>query len=208
MQSGDQKHEPHWTYDVPRQYLGSIYAKALLGVTEKRGTSEAVVEELAEFVAVLEKLPKFAAVLTSPRIPVEDKLRMLDKAFPQMDRDLLVFLKVTARRGRLDCIREILHNARQQLNELRNRVKVALETAVPLDEQQQDQIRSRLRQMLHKDVVLECSVRPELLAGLVIRIGDTVYDASAVRQLERLQDAIVQRVRQSLKQGASALVGA
>jgi F-type H+-transporting ATPase subunit delta len=205
MQRSDEQRESPWTFDVSRQYIGTVYAKALLNVTEKQGKSEAVLDELGEFVAVLDKLPKLAAVLASPRVPLDDKLRMVDKAAAGADVDLVRFLKVVARRGRLDCLREIFQAARHQLHLLRHQVEVVVESAVPLDETQRQQIADQLRKSLQQDVLLDVRVRPELLAGLIVRIGDTVYDASVANQLTRLRDSMVEKMRQRIRQNPERL---
>ncbi|GIW92953.1 MAG: ATP synthase subunit delta [Pirellulaceae bacterium] len=195
-----QPQEQPWSYDVSRQYIGSVYARALLRVTEKRASSEAVLEEFADFVQLLERLPTWRAVLTSPRVPVEHKLQMLDKALGRtMDRDLLCFLKVVARRGRMDCVNEMLVSARQQLDQLRGRKQVVVESAVPLDAELQQEVAQQLQQFLGCQVRLDCRLRPELVGGLVVRVGDTVYDASVLNQLGRWQQAVAARIRQELR---------
>ena len=79
---------------------------------------------------VLDRLPDLEQLLASPRIPLSQKNRVLDETFAgQMDPVLLNFLKVTARRGRLDCLRQIRDAAGKLDNEMRGRVEVTVETA-------------------------------------------------------------------------------
>mgnify|MGYP001565729764 CR=1 FL=1 len=111
------------------------------------------------------------------------KERILDRAFRgKMTGQLLNFLKVVTRRGRFDCLRAIQQAAKQLLNDLRGRVEVRLRSAQPLDPSLLAAVANRLRSVLGRDVDLQLQVDPELLGGLVIRVGDTVYDGSVVRR--------------------------
>src|SRR5262245_14487792 len=117
--------------DTELQYIGTVYAKALIAATEKSGNTEAVLAELDALIAdVLERLSKFEATLSSPRVPFESKEQMLNRAFAnKMSPQLLNFLKVLARRGRFDALRAVRLATRKIFNELRGRVEVHLTTA-------------------------------------------------------------------------------
>jgi F-type H+-transporting ATPase subunit delta len=186
--------------DTGLQYLGTVYAKALLGATEKSGTTELVLSELQSVLDdVLARLPQFEAALSSPRIPMETKERMLDRAFGgKMSVQLINFLKVLSRRGRFNSLRNVYMAARRIVNELRGRVEVRLTTAEPLDTATRDLVVNKLRAALGRDVELLAHVDPDLIGGLVIRVGDTVYDGSVANQLRRLRQELVARASQTL----------
>ena len=179
-------------FDTTQQHLGSVYAKALLGAAENAGNTEAVLEELESLVAdVMAQVPSLEGILTSPRIPLEEKESILDRAFQgKLSNVLLVFLKVVARRGRFDCLRAIAQAAREQFNELRGRVQVQVRSAEALDGAAQELVASQLRSALGRDVDLRLDVDPDLIAGLVIRVGDTVYDGSVANRLQRLRRSL------------------
>jgi len=195
-------------FDRDQERLGAIYAKALLGATENAHVSETVLAELDSLVQdVLRSLPKLEAALESPRIPSERKEQILDRAFGgRMAPLLLNFLKILARRGRFDCLRAIQQASRDAFNEIRGRVVVYARAAEPLDDAARTLVTSRLRAMLNRDIDLRASVDPDVVAGLVIRVGDTVYDGSVANQLARLRDEIIvqtnRRIRQDLNRFA------
>src|SRR5262245_46726349 len=107
--------------DTGLQKLGTVYARALLGATEKAGNTDEVVAEFRGLVHdVLGRLPQFDATLTSPRVPFESKERLLDRALQgKIAPQLLNFLKVLARRGRFDAVRAVEIEVKKTLNELR-----------------------------------------------------------------------------------------
>jgi F-type H+-transporting ATPase subunit delta len=183
------------TVDPGQRQLGMIYARALLGATEAAGQTEAVLEEFDSFVSdVLVPYPRFEAILSAARIPAEEKERIIDRTVGQRASQLFGnFLKVLARHGRLDSIRAIHRVAHELYNELRGRVRVDVITATPLEEPTDSQLASRLRAMIGREPVLARRVDPGLIGGIVLRVGDTVYDGSVATQLQRLSGQIIDR---------------
>ena len=122
--------------NIDKQLLGAVYAKALLAVTEKSGSSHEVLGELEALVGrVLPQSPDFEEALASPRILPEEKAALLDRTLAGRVSDtLLDFLKVVGRHGRLDCIRQIREAARGEYNRMRNRLSVTATTAEPLSD--------------------------------------------------------------------------
>ncbi len=195
------KARPTTVFDTGLQHLGTVYAKALLGAGEKAGDTERVLDELRSLVEdVLDRLPELEAALVAPKVPLESKLRMLDQAFQRsMTPTLLNFLKVLARRGRFACIRAVQQAARRLYNELRGRVEVQVRSAQPLTAAQQKLTANQLRQSLGREVDMQWDLDPQLIGGLVIRVGDTVYDGSVANRLQRLRDTMVAKTTQQIR---------
>lgn len=196
--------------NVDRQQIAAIYAKALLGATEEAGSTETVVEELSSFVHdVLPRFPHIREALGTPRINAEEKVGMIERIFTgRAHEDLVTFLKVVAEHGRLDCIREISEATRKRLNALRHRIEVTVTTASELNESQIAQIKGKLEAALKSSIDLTVKTDPEMIGGLVVRIGDTLYDGSVANQLDRLRgvtlDHTYTQLRQSIDQFAQA----
>jgi F-type H+-transporting ATPase subunit delta len=190
------------TIDAGHQHLGTVYAKALLGAAEKVGQADTVVEELEAIVSdVLTKLPVLNETLTTPRLTAEERLPILEKAFGgRVSPTTLTFLKVVSNHGRLDCLRAIAQAARKQLNVARGRVEVKVETAYPLSNPVRDRIAGRLRELLGREVILNAAVNEDLLGGLVVRVGDTVYDASLAARLKRMEQVALDHTKQSIRE--------
>lgn len=191
--------------DPVEQQLGKVYAEALLGASEKAGNAEAVLSEMNSLVRdVLQKLPQFDAVLKAPKVSHEEKVRLLDTAFQgKMSEVLLNFLKVLTRRGRFSALRSIARAAQELHHERTGRTDVQVRTAEPLTPELHSQIMDRLRQSLGREPVLRVEVDPELIGGVVIRIGDTVYDGSIARQLVRLRDETAAQISREIRQSTA-----
>jgi len=188
-------------FDTGQQYLGSVYAKALLAASENAGETEAVLEGLQSLVDdVLAQAPGLESTLVSPRVPQEAKEKMLDAAFAgRMAGTLLTFLKVLCRRGRFNCLRAILRAARKQYNELRNRVEVQVSSAEPLSASDLEATTNQLRVALGRDVDVQVKIVPDLIGGLVIRVGDTVYDGSVANRLKKLRSDLIATSTQQIR---------
>lgn len=192
----------HEKIDSGRQHLGSVYAKALIGAADKEQQADQIVEELELLISdVLDKLPQVEAALKTPRLTHEERLPIIDKAFGgRLSPTLLTFLKVVSNHGRLDCLRAIARAARKQLNTARGRVDVIVETAHPLSNPLRERITARLSQLLRQQVTLKTNLNEDLLGGLVVRIGDTVYDASLAAQLKRMEQVTLDHTRQTIRE--------
>jgi len=175
--------------------IAAVYAKALLGATERAGQTESVMVEFDAMVAsVLDRQPKFESVLASGMVPTDRLVEVLDKAFAGHASPLFLnFLKVVATHGRLAALRSIHHALQEQYNALRGRVIVNVSTATELDDAMASMITKTIRGALGIEPVLKRRLVPDLIAGVVVQIGDTVYDGSVATSFRRLKAEMLQR---------------
>lgn len=190
-------------YDTERQYIGTVYAKGLLGAAEKANQVTQVVDELESIVVdVLPQLPKLKLLLESPRVPMEVKEKVLNQSFSAGSSVLLTFLKVVCRHGRFDCLRVISRTATALLQEQIGVVEVRVTTAESVPESMHEELKTKLGQILEKQVVIRTETDADILGGLVVRVGDTVFDGSVANQLSQIRrtavDQAMQQIRQSL----------
>jgi F-type H+-transporting ATPase subunit delta len=183
------------TYDTGAWRTAMVYAEALVAAAEKAGKTDEVVQEFDSFVDdVLEKLPKLEGVLTSGFVDEEVKEAMLKKALANSASPVfLSFLQVLSRHGRLDMLRLIHLTVHEEYNRVKNRLRVMVSTAEPLDAAAEQTIASEIKSRLNVQPILDKQVRPELIGGMVLRIGDKVYDGSIATQLQRLREQMVTR---------------
>jgi F-type H+-transporting ATPase subunit delta len=181
--------------DFGDQQVGKLYAKALLGASESAGTTETLLAEFDSLVKdVFDKLPKFESVLRSGLVPHEDKVKLIDKSLGSQASPLLLnFLKVLSGHGRLNALRSIHRAAHALYDQMRGRQRVQVVTAAPLDTALQQRLTQSLRGMLGGEPVLEPVVDPSLIGGIVLRVGDTVYDGSVSAQLEQVRTQMINR---------------
>lgn len=204
----EQSVEQPTVFDDELQQAGPVYAQALLGAAEQAGCVDAVVEQLRGVVRDgFDRFPTLELALSAPRLSESEKVAMLDRIFGgRVEPLLLNFLKVLARRRRLPALRAIAAAIGEQQDRQLGRVEVEVVTAAPLSEQQLGQVQQRLETLFAGTVRMRLKVDPLLIGGLVIRIGDRVYDGSLDGQLERLQESTRRGALRGLRQRSGVVV--
>jgi F-type H+-transporting ATPase subunit delta len=181
--------------DVGVEAVGEVYAEALLGMAEKTGQTEQLLEEFDSFVAdVLNPFPVLEEVLASRLVSHEEKSGILDRVLgSQASRPFLNFLKVVSRHERLDLVRSVHRKAHEVYDRMRGRVRVRLATATPVADALAARVADGLRGLLDGEPVLERVTDPDLIGGAVVRVGDTVFDGSIANQLKLLRKQMIDR---------------
>ena len=180
-------------FDDVAPELTRNYAEALLAASGDR--AEAVVGDLeAVRDEMLDPHPDFASILASPTVKDAEKDRLLVKTLDgRVDETVVRFLRVLNRHGRLGMLPSVIRQARTTLDRRLKRKAVTVRSAVPLDDAQQAALAERLTAMIHASPVITLEVDPSLLGGLVVQVGDAVYDASVRNRLERLRGRLMER---------------
>jgi F-type H+-transporting ATPase subunit delta len=195
IDSPDSKKPKSRQVNVGALQVATIYAKAFLGAAEQAGKTDAAVQEFTALVdSVLDVFPKLEAVLASALVSHDDKAKLIDRVFGSRLSPLVVdFLKVISRHGRLDVIRAIHHQVLELYDELRGRIRVQMSTATTVPDEVSTSLRAALQKLLGGDPSLEPAVDPALIGGIVLRVGDTVYDGSVARQLRQVRQQMINR---------------
>ncbi|GIW83060.1 MAG: ATP synthase subunit delta [Gemmatales bacterium] len=186
---------PEITADIGLQSVARVYAAALLRAAEKQHQVDQVIDELHSLVHdVYQAEPTLEKVLASSAISREQKRPLIQKAFAGKASDLFVcFLNVLNDHDRLDLVRLILVEVRQLQDERARRVRVHVRTAVPLPDDQRQRLIDVARNRLQLEPLLETRVDPDILGGIIIRIGDYVYDSSVKTRLEEIKKHLIER---------------
>ncbi|HEY8418539.1 MAG TPA: ATP synthase F1 subunit delta [Limnochordales bacterium] len=171
--------------------LARRYARALGDLAAERGLLETVEQELGRVAAVIRDDAEIRAMLESQRVPADVKLDLLLRAAGEQASDvtkLFLRLVVSKRRERylLDMYREFVAYA----DRVRDIVEVEVRSAHPLGDEELIDLRNGLSRFTGKQVRIRNVVAPEILGGVVARIGDLVMDGSVARRLERLKESL------------------
>ena len=192
--------------DGDEQQVGALYAKALLGAAG--GKTDEIVSQLEAVVQeCLNRFPALEQALGSPNIVQEEKEAMLDRIFGgKLDKLLLNFIKVLCRRGRAESLRAVQVTASMLRDEQLGRLHVQVTSALALDDAQRSAIRTQLKSAFGKDAMLEESIDSALLGGIVLRIGDKVYDGSVLGKMQQLRQSVLSGVQRSMRSNFDSLI--
>lgn len=194
-------------FDSDEQQIGEVYARALLGSVSKDKIDLVVQEFQSLIVDVLDKHPKLEMAMANPKLSAEDKSALIDKIFKgKMDGTLVTFLKVLGRRQRLNSIRAIQGATSALADEMAGRIQAVVTVSDQLNSESEQALVKKLETLLKKQVRIVVKVDPQILGGLVVRIGDTVYDGSIDGQLRSLRKVVTQRAENAVRSIADSMV--
>ena len=175
--------------------VATVYAKAFLAAAESAGKAAELLDEFSSLLTdVLDRFPRWGEVLSSGLLSPEEKIATLDRALSAKASPLLMnFLWVLARHSRLDCLRPAYAIARELHEKSQGRVNIQVHTATPLSSELAAHLTKALRGLVGSEPRLIPFTDPDLIGGVVLRIGDTVYDGSVSSQLEGMRTAMINR---------------
>ncbi len=193
-------------FDIDDQQVATLYGKALLGAAGSR--VEQIVAELDSIVKEgFNRYPKLEMAFASPRISEEEKDAMITRIFGgKIDKVLLNFMKVLARRRRLSSLRAIQSAVSEMRDEQLGRLRVKVTSAQKLTDAQKKEITANLKKKFGKEVVLIEKDDPNLLGGIVLRIGDRVYDGSVQGKLQTMRRAVNSGVEKAIRDQYGSLI--
>jgi F-type H+-transporting ATPase subunit delta len=182
--------------------VARVYADAFLNAVPANEQAEAL-EEFRSFVQdLLDKQPDFSRLLLSGTVSRDVKLALIDRVLAGRASDLFVnFLRVLARHDRLDLLPLILAQSEIEHEKRSGLKRVQVVSAQPLSDGALTKIRERLAAELSIQPVLETAVDPDILGGLRIRVGDTVYDGSLRARLKQLKARVRERSLHEIQSG-------
>lgn len=196
--------------DVSVQRIARVYAQAIIEAADKRNCRAEVVDELESLVRdVLPKVPRALEVFASPKVAVEQKDALIQRiAAGRMQPTTQHALHVLARHGRLGIVAEVVREARSLAEELAGLKAARITTAVPLSDDQQRQLVAEIEQAVGARLAPAFVVDPEMIGGLIVTIGDTVYDQSIATGLSRLGGNLHRRTIHEIQYGRDRLATA
>jgi F-type H+-transporting ATPase subunit delta len=171
---------------LPRAASARRYAQAAFDIARERDELEAWRSQLRDIARALE-VPPWAEVLESLKIPFEVKQTMLSQAFPEANPLVLNLVYLLIARRRLGLLPQIIEQYEQLLDAHRGIERARVITAVPLEEEEKQRLAEILGNIAAKKVVVATEIDPDIIGGVVARLGDKLIDGSVRSRLENLR---------------------
>jgi F-type H+-transporting ATPase subunit delta len=197
---------PEFKPDVSAQRVARVYAEALLDEAQEHGLADEIAEQLDQLLSeVARRDPVMASFFLGGVVGREARANTLRSAFAGRVSDIFLnFLLVLNDHERLELLRPIAQNYRDLLEQQAGKVRVQVRTAVPLPDDQRERLLGELREVTRREPILEPTVDPDLLGGLVVQVGDWLYDASVKTRLETLRNELVERSCHAIQVGRNS----
>jgi F-type H+-transporting ATPase subunit delta len=189
--------------DIAADRVAKIYAHAIIDAADAAGCRREVISELAMLAReVLPQVPEAGAVFSSPKVSPEEKDRIVDRlAAGRLRPTATNALHVLVRHGRLGMLGAVVDAAERLADERDGKQQATFTTATPLDAAEQARIVSDTEKALSAALVPSFVVDPSIIGGLVVRVGDTIYDQSVATGLARIGGRLQQRNIQAIQTG-------
>ena len=172
--------------------LAEKYSMAIFELAEEQNLLDVVKDELDTVSALLVEDAELKGFISNPRVPMVAKHDVLKQVFADKVQPFVFnFLLLIAERKREAVLPEIIRDYKRFLNEKRGIVEVQVTTARALSTDEQETLARQLGKKLNSQVVLEKTIDPSIMGGVIVRVGDKLIDGSVGRQLKRLEMALM-----------------
>jgi F-type H+-transporting ATPase subunit delta len=170
--------------------IAEVYARALFEAAKDDGVLDRAHDELGEFADALDEDRNLQVFLFSPYFSSEEKKDGIRRIVSDADERVLNFLELLAERHRMPAlfrIRRIFEGLWAEENKL---LPVVVTSATELDAGLVEDIGKRIEEQTGRRVELSSNVNPDVLGGLMVRVGNMVLDATVRNRLEQLRKQV------------------
>jgi F-type H+-transporting ATPase subunit delta len=170
--------------------LARVYARSLFEVAEEQGKVDLLREQLGQFADALEENRELAVFFFSPYFSTVEKQQALDGLLDGADEAFMGFLKLLIENHRMPVIFRVRREYERLWAEANKVLPVQVTSAIALDEATTESIGSSIGESTGRHVELSAEVDPDILGGIVVRVGNSILDASIRSRLEQLRKQV------------------
>lgn len=176
------------------EYLDKRYALALYEVAEEKGKVEQYLNDLRQICNLIETNKDFYEVIKHPQINTRKKKQIFINIFKgQVDEELLSFLLILIEKDRILYLREKLLEMEKIDLERKNTLRGTIKTAVPLLDEELEQLKKIFENKYNKNIIFETKVQKDLLGGVYVRIGNDVIDDTIKSKIDEMKELMLKK---------------
>lgn len=170
--------------------IAKRYARALIALAKENNNIESVGNELVLFIQNTQTNAKMLATLTNTAHDLTSRLSILTKVTEKLGLTSLTtrFLKLLVKKRRID----IMDNIHEEYTKLAHKemslAEMIVTSATALSDAQYDELTTHFTNKTKKKIILKKNINPTVLGGVIVQMGDHVYDYSLKRQLNELKE--------------------
>ena len=170
--------------------IAQVYARALFEVAKEHGLLDEVRDDLEAFAQALADNRELAVFFFSPYFSTEEKKEGLRRAVDGAEPVFMNFLEALIERHRMPAIFRIRARYQEMWEDERDLLPVEVTSAIALDKATVGSIGKRIGEQTKRTVQLSSNVDPDILGGIVLRVGNVILDASIRNRLEQLRKQV------------------
>ena len=172
--------------------LARVYARSLFEVGREQGKLDVLREQLAQLADALAGNRELAVFFFSPYFSTNEKQQGLTRLLDDADPAFVNVLELLIENHRMPVIYRIRHEYERLWDEENKMLPVQITSAIALDEQTMESLGKTIGERAGRKVTLSARVDPDILGGVVIRVGNSILDASIRNRLEQLRRHVAQ----------------
>ena len=170
--------------------IAAVYARSLFEVAKEQNKLDTIREQLGAFADALDETRELQVFFFSPYFSTPEKQDGLDRAVSDADPILVNFLKLLIENHRMPVIFRVRAEFDRLWEEENRLLPVIVTSAVELPKSTVKQIGDRIAEQTDRKVDLQSKVDPDILGGIVVRVGNSVLDASIRNRLENFRKQV------------------
>jgi len=170
--------------------IAAVYARSLFEVAQEQSKLDTVRDQLGAFADALDSSRELQTFFFSPYFSTVEKSDGLDRAVTDADPVFVNFLKLLIENHRTPAVFRIRREFDRLWRQENKLLPVQVTSAVALDQATVNQIGDRIAQQTGQKIELSASVEPDILGGIVVRVGNSILDASIRNRLEQLRKQV------------------
>ncbi len=172
--------------------LAQVYARSLFAVAREHGKLDELREQVGQFADALDQNRELAVFFFSPYFSTAEKQDALDRALLDAEPTLMNFLKLLIENHRMPVIFRIRQQYERLWEEEHRLLPVEITSAIALDQATTENLGRTIGERAGRKVTLAARVDPDILGGIVVRVGNSILDASIRNRLEQLRRHVAQ----------------
>lgn len=172
--------------------IAKRYAGALFDIAKEEDRLRDVFEELQDFLPLLNEHGDLKEFFANPAVDRGDKKEVMEKVLAKVNISVVTgnFLRLLVDKNRIDILDQIIACYQNYLDDVLNIMRIGVKAALPLSDTLLRRIQGTLKSITEKNVELQVEDDPSLLGGIIVKVGDRIYDGSVKAQLNSIRELI------------------
>jgi F-type H+-transporting ATPase subunit delta len=170
--------------------IAQVYARALFEVADEQGLLDVIREQLEQFAQALHDDRQLHIFFLSPYFSAQEKKQALHRVIEGAQPIFMGFLETLIDGHRMPVLFRIRAHYERLWDEANKVLPVSVTSALPLDESVVKEIGDRIGEQTGQTVQLTAAADPDILGGIVVRVGNAILDASLRTRLNQLRNQL------------------
>lgn len=173
---------------IPSAILGR-YSRSLAEIAFEENLEHAVSEDLRTFSEIFSQVPDLLDVFNAPAIPKDEKEKLLAALMAKYPVNPITsnFIRILLQHNRMLHFRQIADGYEKSVNERKGIVSARITAAAPVSPDNLKALEAKLAEITGKRINMESQTDTNLLGGVVVQIGSTIFDGSVRTQLTEMK---------------------